>query len=312
MSDGQGWFQFSFSDFNFAFLSILLEGVPFLLLGTIVSGLIDQFLPARVMTRLLPRNAYAGAAVSGLLGFIFPMCECGVVPVIRRLMGKGLPVSNAVVYMLSAPIVNIVVVLSTYAAFKNQAPEWMTGLRLGVGYGVAVIAGMVVHNVSLKYVLRRNVIAEIAQPRGLEGGPSGGVGLRLAGAVRVAVADFLDMMVYFIIGCAAAAIFSTAINQDVILPLAVSPGLATFSMMGLAGILSLCSTTDAFIAATFVAFPAVAKLAFLVFGPMMDVKLIFIYASVFRKRFVVGMVGGLFLLVGLICWRLSVVFPVLQ
>ncbi len=308
MSDGIGWFNFSFPDFSFAFLSILLEGAPFLLLGTIVSGLIDQFLPARVMTRLLPRNAYAGAAVSGLLGFVFPMCECGVVPVIRRLMAKGLPVSNAVVYMLSAPIVNVVVVLSTWAAFKGQAPEWMTGLRLGVGYGVAVLAGMVVHNISIRHVLRKNVLAEIAQPRGLEGGPGGGFGTRLLGAVQVMVADFMDMMVYFIIGCAAAATFSTAVNQEFVLPLATSTGTATFSMMGLAGILSLCSTTDAFIAATFVSFPAVAKLAFLVFGPMMDVKLIFIYASVFKKRFVVGMVVGLFFLVGLICVRLAVVF----
>ncbi|MGC1481526.1 MAG: permease [Chthoniobacterales bacterium] len=308
MSDGIGWFEFSFSDFSFAFLSILLEGAPFLLLGTIMSGLIDQFLPAKVMTRLLPRNAYAGAAVSGLLGFIFPMCECGVVPVIRRLMAKGLPVSNAVVYMLSAPIVNVVVVLSTYAAFRNQMPEWMTGLRLGVGYGVAVLTGMVVHNLSIKYVLRKNILAEITQARGIEGGRRGGFGTRMAGALQVAVSDFLDMMVYFIIGCAAAATFSTAVNQEFVVPLAVSPALATFSMMGLAGILSLCSTTDAFIAATFVTFPAVSKLAFLVFGPMMDVKLIFIYSSVFRKRFVLGMVVGLFILVGLICVRLSVVF----
>ncbi len=303
----EGWFNFSFPDFAFAFLSILLEGAPFLLLGTVVSGLIDQFLPARLMTRLLPRNAYAGAAVSGLLGFVFPMCECGVVPVIRRLMAKGLPVSNAVVYMLSAPIVNVVVGLSTYAAFKGQAPEWMTGLRLGTGYVVAVIAGMAVHNLSIKHVLRTNVLAEIAQPRGLDGGPGGSFWLRMGGAVQVMVSDFLDMMVYFIVGCAAAAAFSTAVNQEYILPLATSTVTATFTMMGLAALLSLCSTTDAFIAATFVSFPAVSKLAFLVFGPMMDVKLVFIYASVFKKRFVFGLVIGLFVLVGLICVRLAVV-----
>jgi hypothetical protein len=185
-------------------------------------------------------------------------------------------------------------------------------MRLGVGYFVAVIAGMAVHNLSIKHVLRTNVLAEIAQPRGLDGGPSGGFWIRMAGAVHVMVADFLDMMVYFIVGCAAAAAFSTGVNQEVIQPLATSTGTATFSMMGLAAVLSLCSTTDAFIAATFVSFPAVAKLAFLVFGPMMDAKLMFIYASVFKKRFVVGMAVGLFVLVGLIFTRLAVVFPVLQ
>jgi uncharacterized membrane protein YraQ (UPF0718 family) len=81
---------------------------------------------------------------------------------------------------------------------------------------------------------------------------------------------------------------------------------ATASMMALGFLLSLCSTSDAFIAATFVAFPAVSKLAFLVFGPMMDLKLLFLYSSVFRKRFVLGLALGLFVLVGLICVRLSV------
>jgi len=105
---------------------------------------------------------------------------------------------------------------------------------------------------------------------------------------------------------AVASLFSTAMNQEVILPLALNLWLATFSLMGFAMILSLCSTSDAFIAATFVAFPGVAKLAFMVLGPMVDLKLLFIYSSVFKKRFVVGLALGLFVLVGLLCVRLSV------
>lgn len=95
-------------------------------------------------------------------------------------------------------------------------------------------------------------------------------------------------------------------NQEVILPLATNTWLAVGSMMLLAAALSLCSTSDAFIAATFVAFPGVAKLAFLVFGPMMDLKLLFIYSSVFTKRFVAGLAIGLFVLIGLLCVRLAV------
>ena len=118
--------------------------------------------------------------------------------------------------------------------------------------------------------------------------------------------DFLDVMVYFVLGVAVASVFSTSLNQEVIQPLALNDWLATGSMMIFAVILSLCSTSDAFIAATFVSFPAVAKLAFLVFGPMMDLKLLFIYSSVFTKRFVFGLAIGLFVLVGLICVRLSI------
>lgn len=302
-----GVFNFHFQDFCFSFLSILLEGIPFLLLGTMLSGLIDQFLPGRLMTHLLPRNAYAGALVSGLMGIVFPMCECGVVPVIRRLMAKGLPASHAVAYMLAAPIVNPIVALSTYAAFKGQAPLDVTILRLGMGFGIAALVGMAVHNLPLRHVLRQNVIAEIAQPGGTLGDrrPHGLAG-RLWAALGVCVNDFLAMAIYFVLGAAAAALFNTSVNQEYIMPLATNDWLATGALMVLAAVLCLCSTTDAFIAATLVPFPMVAKLAFLVFGPMMDLKLIFIYSAVFRKRFVLGLALGLFVLIGLLCMRLRV------
>lgn len=301
-------FRFEFADFSLSFLSILFEGLPFLLLGTILSGLIDQFLPARLMARLLPRNAYAGVAVSGALGAIFPMCECGVVPVIRRLMAKGLPVSNAITYMLAAPIVNPIVAISTYAAFQGQDPMKMTVLRLGVGYLVAVIVGSAVHRLSIGSVLKPSVVAEIVQPRGLDAGAGGSVATRLWRAVGIAVGDFLNMTIYFVLGCAAAAVFNTAVNQEVIVPLAFNDWLATISLMTLAGILCLCSTSDAFVAATFVLFPQVAKLAFMVFGPMVDLKLIFMYSAVFRPKFLLGLVVGLFVLIALICVRLNVLY----
>lgn len=302
-----GAVHFTLSDFSYAFLSILLEGIPFLLLGTVLSGLIDQFLPSRLMTRLLPRNAYAGACVSGFLGLVFPMCECGVVPIIRRLMAKGLPPANAITYMLSAPIVNPIVAVSTYAAFKGQAPLEITLARLGVGYLVAVVVGMIVHNLALRHVLRPSVIADVAQPQApVQGTAAGSFGARLWAALGVCVGDFLNMTIYLVLGAAAAAFFNTSVNQDAILPLAMNDWLATGTLMALAAALCLCSTTDAFIAATFSMFPTVSKLAFLVYGPMVDLKLIFLYAAIFRKRFVVGLVAGLFVLVGLICIRLNV------
>ena len=282
-----GAFHFSLSDFSFAFLSILLEGLPFLLLGTMIAGVIDQFLPVRLMTRLLPRNPYAGALVSGLLGILFPICECGVVPIIRRLMAKGLPPANAITYMLE-----------------------VTLLRLGLGYGVAVAVGMAVHNLPLRQVLRTNVIADIAQPQGLSGGAAAaGIPGRLWGALAVCVGDFLSMTVYFVLGAAAAALFNTSVNQDFIVPLATNDWLATGSLMTLAAMLSLCSTTDAFIAASFSMFPTIAKLAFLVFGPVISLKLIFLYSSIFRKRFVFGLAVGLFVVIGLLGMRLRVVWP---
>jgi uncharacterized membrane protein YraQ (UPF0718 family) len=304
----QPWFSFSLPDFSYAFLSVLLEGVPFILLGTVMSGLIDQFLPARVMTRFLPRSPFAGVCVSALMGLVFPMCECGIVPVIRRLIAKGLPVSNAVAYMLAAPIVNPITALSTYAAFRGQGAAEFTALRLGLGFFIAALVGMAVYNLSIGSVLKKEVLESVALGSASSGGGGGApLSRRLIAAMDAGVRDFLDVMLYFIVGAAVASVFGTAFNQSLFLPLAMHDWLAVPSMMGLAGILALCSSSDAFVAATFVSFPAVAKLAFLVFGPMMDLKLVFIYAAVFRRRFVFGLAVGLFVLIGLICLRLSVI-----
>lgn len=299
------WFSFSFSDFAYAFLSILLEGVPFILLGTLIAGTIDEFLPSRVMVRWLPRNVFLAVCLSASLGLVFPMCECGVVPIIRRLMAKGLPLSNAVAYMLAAPIVNPIVIVSTYIAFGGQNPLEMTGLRVGVGFLVAVLAALAVHQLPAGAILKPGVIKGMLGASA-ESGRSGPPLTRIGRALGVAVSDFLDVMLYFVLGVAIASVFSTAVNQEIILPLALNDWLATISLMGLAGILCLCSTSDAFIAATFVTFPMVAKLGFLVFGPMFDLKLIFIYSVVFRKRFVFGLGLGLFILIALICVRLNV------
>jgi uncharacterized protein len=297
------WFTFSLPDFSYAFLSVLLEGVPFILIGTLLSGIIDEFLPSRVMVRFLPRNAFLGICLSGAMGLVFPMCECGVVPVIRRLINKGLPLSNAIAYMLSAPIVNPIVLVSTYVAFRGQSPMEFTLLRLGVGYFVAVITALAVHHLPQDLLLRRGVLS-VATSHGEK--ETERLLVRVGNAFRVAVADFLDVMVFFVLGVMVSAVFSTSLNQELIMPLALNDWLATFSLMVFAAILSLCSTSDAFIAATLISFPAVAKLAFLVFGPMFDLKLLFIYSAVFRKRFVAGLGIGLFLLIGMICVRLRI------
>jgi uncharacterized protein len=298
------WFTFSFADFSYAFLSVLLEGVPFILIGTLLSGTINEYLPSRVMLHLLPGNAFVGICLSGAIGLVFPMCECGVVPVIRRLINKGLPVSNAIAYMLAAPIVNPIVILSTYGAFRGQNAAEFTILRLGVGYLVSVIVALAVHNLPSQLVLRRGILSDVSAADAAAG--TYGFSSRVGRALRVAVTDFLDVMVFFVLGVAVSAVFSTAVNQELVMPLALNDWIATASMMVLAAILSLCSTSDAFIAATFIAFPGVAKLAFLVFGPMFDLKLLFIYSAVFRKRFVAGLAIGLFLLIGLICVRLRI------
>ena len=144
-------------DFALAFLSILFEGAPFILLGTLISGFIDIYLPAGTMDRFLPKNKILAVLTAGLLGAVFPVCECAVVPVIRRLVKKGLPVSCALTYMLAAPIVNPITALSTWKAFQGQGAAMMTSGRLALGFAVAVLVGLIVSRLRLAAVLKPNL-----------------------------------------------------------------------------------------------------------------------------------------------------------
>jgi uncharacterized membrane protein YraQ (UPF0718 family) len=318
-------------DFSFLFLSILVEGAPFILLGTIISGFIDVYLPSGAMDRLLPKNRSRAVLVSGLLGIIFPVCECAVVPVIRRLVKKGLPPSCAMTYMLAAPIVNPVTALSTASAFKEM-PYAMAGSRILFGYVIAVFVGLILLRFPVRAILKSKIADEIddleAQrkaeathahcdheqghcdhahehdPASTHSHPEQGPKLMMA--LRASMRDFVDVAIYFVIGITIVAIVNTPppVEQDVV-PLrdiidgtAGSTWGAPAALMGLAFLLSLCSTSDAFIAATLDAFGYGSRLAFLVFGPMMDVKLLFLYSTILTRKFILYLAIGLFITIG--------------
>jgi uncharacterized membrane protein YraQ (UPF0718 family) len=306
-------------DFALAFLSILFEGAPFILLGTLISGFIDVFLPAGMVDRFLPRRRVPAVLLAGLLGAVFPVCECAVVPVIRRLVRKGLPVSCALTYMLAAPIVNPVTALSTWKAFQGQHPEWMTAARLLLGFAMAAGVGWIALRLNATSILKPKVLApsDDAQHDHSHDDACGNdhacnhdgtcghaheshAGSRLVAAFRSAMRDFIDVGVYFAIGVSITALFNTGIAPGAqwLDGLAGNPVIAPMALMVLAFILSLCSTSDAFIAATLDKFTWAAKLAFLTFGPMMDVKLVFLYQSVLRRRFILFLALGLFTAIG--------------
>lgn len=314
------WFRFSFPDFAFAFLSVLFEGIPFLLLGSLISGVVDVFVSSERISKLLPKNPVAAAMVSGLLGIIFPMCECGSVVIIRRFIRKGLPLSSATAYMLAAPIVSPIVAISTWAAFSaaSQNPVAWVSLRLGIGYLLAVGVALIVNRLPADRILQAANSGPSPRRGGLSITPTpaersqdfstvvsaSSFPKKLLLSVQSATADFLDVTFFFVIGVAITSFFNTAISREVIAPLAQSTPLAIISMMGLAALLALCSTTDAFVAWTFTAFPPQAKLAFMLFGPLFDLKLFWLYGIIFKRRFVTLLALGLFVVIAVLCWRI--------
>jgi uncharacterized protein len=314
------WFRPSFPDFAFSFLSVLFEGIPFLLLGSIISGFIDVFVSSERVSKLLPKNPVAATMISGLLGLIFPMCECGSVIIIRRFIRKGLPLSSATAYMLAAPIVSPIVALSTYAAFsaESQSPWAWVSLRLGIGYMLAVGVALIVHRLPADRILQATNAAPSSRRGGLSIAPAPAGGgqdfsslvatasfpRKLLLSIQSATADFLDVAFFFVIGVGITSVFNTAIAREALEPLAQSTPLAIVSLMGLAALLALCSTTDAFVAWTFISFPPQAKLAFLLFGPLFDLKLFWLYGIIFKRRFVTLLAIGLFVVIAVLCWRI--------
>lgn len=304
--------RFSIEDWSYAFLSIVLEGVPFLLLGAVVSGLLGEFLPVWLMRRLVPRENAWTVMGAGALGMVFPLCECAAVPVVKRLIAKGLPRSCGLAWLLAAPIANPVVALSTAAAFRGQWGWEMAGLRVLLGWFLACLAGMAARNLPAEWVWRSEVkeVRTDEERRLLRrDGKERGVWRRFGGAVVGASQDFLQILGYFLAGAGVAAFFGTAVDHRLLEPLALQPVAANFAMMGLAFMMCVCSTSDAFIAATFVSFAPSAKLAFLVFGPMFDARLMLLYQVMMRRRFVLGLGMGLFVVTGLVCWRLDPFLP---
>lgn len=314
------WFKFSFPDFAFSFLSVLFEGVPFLLLGAIIAGFVDVFVSSERVGKMLPKNPVAAALASGALGLIFPMCECGSVIVIRRFIRKGLPLSCATAYMLGAPIVSPIVAISTWSAFSQSdaGPLVWTSLRIGIGYAIAVGVALVVHRLSAESILQPQTVAARKARGGLTmtAEPSGetqdfstvvaGASFprKLLLAVQSATADFIDVGFFFVIGVGITSVFNTAISREAIEPFAANTPLAIASLMILAALIALCSTTDAFVAWTFTAFAPQAKLAFMLFGPLFDLKLFWLYGIIFKRGFVVKLAIALFIVIFLLCWRL--------
>ena len=253
-----------------------------MLVGALASALIEVFVPAGALERLanLPKPLQLPAAA--LAGVAMPICECGSVPVARRLVTKGLLPSAAVTFMLAAPVVNPVVIASTFVAYRGREAMWtMVAGRFLFGMLVAVVVGWTVGTVSKEGLLKPNPDEPQAHPIQL-GRPEPRwrrFFLHLGG-------DFLFMGRYLVLGATFAALVQTFLPASWISKVAAVPVISIAAMMLLASLLSLCSESDAFIAASFVQFGPSAQLAFLVFGPMVDLKLGALYAGTFRKGFV--------------------------
>jgi uncharacterized protein len=287
--------------FTIRFLGIFIEAAPFLLLGAFASGLIDAFVRPDDIARLMPRNPVLATFAGAGLGFFFPVCECGVIPVVRRLYAKGLPMSVGIAFLLAAPVINPIVLVATYVAY-GFGPVLIG--RFVLTFIVAVAVGLVFMAAARpRDILRPTTLSRmaLAAPRG---GMEGATTADLAAAVRTqmprrslkdglrtavftAIDDFFDMGRYLVIGTVLAATMQTFVPQETLTQLGSGPVVSVLVLQLVAFVLSVCSTVDAFLSLAFVnTFTPGAIIAFLTFGPMVDIKALLMYSGVFRMRVV--------------------------
>lgn len=270
------------------FTGIFLEALPFILLGVLLSSLLQLFVKEQWVRRLTPKNPVVGVLFASMLGILFPICECGMIPVVRRLMLKGMPAYIAVTFILSGPILNPIVFASTIMAFRSH-PEVTIG-RMGLAFAVAVTTGLLVYVFSRSSPLKRSFQEFTEQ------GSSKGERLlhehpKTWRSLFVHAGDeLIEMCKYLVLGAFLTACIQSFIPREELLALGNGPAASYLFMMGFAFILSLCSTSDAFVASAFThTFTVGPLVSFLVLGPMLDFKSLLMLSATFKTKFVIGL-----------------------
>lgn len=318
------------------FLSLLVEAMPFLLVGVLFSGLLLLFVDERQMIARLPKNPLMGALFGSMIGFLFPVCECGNVPVARRLLMQGAPAPVAIGFLLAAPTINPIVIWATWTVFRDQ-PEIVV-LRVVFSLAIATIIGWVFSaQADLRPILqpaigtRLKLIEtkpepkqlstfeqEAPTPQLLQSGtywlgqksqpirmdatvlqatlaatpPSKPLSDRLRLLLDNTIQELRELGAVLVLGSAIAASIQVLVPREVILGLGSGPITSIGTMMLLAGLVSICSTVDSFFALSFAStFTSGSLLAFLVFGPMIDLKGVGLMLAIFKPRAIFYLFG---------------------
>ncbi len=318
--------------FSTIFLSIILEAIPFVMIGAFVSSLIQIFVSEETISRIIPKNRWLGLIAASLMGFIFPVCECAIVPIMRRLMKKGVPLHIAVTFMAAVPIVNPVVLASTYYAFSGQIH--MVFLRGWLGLTSAILIGHIIgiwqgknnpmkENPSLVHAgcgcghhdhdhhvhshdcgchsEAEEGVFDLMDDSGCghhhsyHGKQRTGVFSKISEIIEHTSLELYDVGKFLIMGAFISAMMQTFVARSYLLSIGQGQLTSIAVMLVLAFVLSLCSEADAFIARTFLGqFTTGSIVGFMIFGPMSDIKNTMMLMGTFKKGFVIRLTALMF------------------
>lgn len=319
--DIQNAFKTKAESFTLILWSILLEALPFVLIGTIISSLIQVFVTEETIIKVLPKNNFLRLVFASLIGLIFPVCECAIIPITRGLIKKGMPIGPAFAFMIATPIVNPVVLLSTYNAF-NTMPSMFIYRGIG-GFIGAILIGFIVGR-SNKNVLKQTD-SQIDCACGHDHHESCGCDhdhhdyahthrkRKFWMTVKQVLAhtnnELQSVGMYLIFGAIIATSMQLFVPRDVLLSLGGGRIFSILIMMLLAFVLSLCSEADAFIASTFMLqFSSASIFAFLITGPMIDIKNTMMLFGSFKRKFVIKLIAVILV----VCFVLALVASIIM
>ena len=284
------------------FQGLLIEALPFLMLGVTIAGLARWLVPQSAWVRRLPRNPLLAPIVGALLGFALPACECGNVPVARRLLASGAPLGTGFGFLFAAPVLNPIVLASTWAAFPDQT--WLLWARPAGAFVIALALSALLGLIPESRLLQAALLEErrLSQPLSSIGLLERRTGLVGAGPAKPAMPaqstallprellfhstrEFLSLLTLLVLGSALAAVVQTWLPRSWLLALGSAPTLSVLALMLLALVVSVCSSVDAFLALGFAAqVTPGALLAFLLLGPVVDLKLAGLFTVLLTPR----------------------------
>jgi uncharacterized membrane protein YraQ (UPF0718 family) len=283
------------------FQGLLLEAIPFLLLGVAIAGLARWLVPQTAWVQRLPKNPLIAPITGALMGFALPACECGNVPVARRLLASGAPMGTAFGFLFAAPVLNPIVLASTWAAFPDQ--PWLLIARPLGAFVIAVLLSLLLVQLPDTQLLETALLSErrMSQPLsrigllersgGLIGDPIGKIAPaeptrpRAKDVLDQSSREFLDLLALLVLGCLIAALVQTWLPRSWLLAVGSAPTGSILALMLLAVVVSVCSSVDAFLALGFAAqVTPGALLAFLLLGPVVDLKLAGLFTVLMRPR----------------------------
>lgn len=280
------------------FMSIFFESLPFLLLGSLISAIIETFISNEKMAKLIPKNKFLGSIVGVFLGFFLPACDCAVIPVSKRLLKKKVPINVAISFMLASPIINPVVMLSTYYAFYRTDPK-IFWYRLLFGIVVSLVIGTIMGIIFGKEdVTTNNSDKECACEHSDHEHHHEN---KFASIFKHTALDLFDVVKYLMFGALIASLMQVIIPRSVITTFNNNNILSVIVLMVFAYLISLCSTSDSFVGKSLLtSFTESSIVAYLLLGPMIDIKNTMVLLGNYKKKFVVTLISLIFIVIFII------------